>query len=706
MSITSILQTGYTGLATSQAALRTISQNIANVNTPGYGRLRTQLESLSYSTGGAGVRIAEIQRVADRFLDRNALAATGAAERSALLAEFHSRVQNLLGAPGAEGGISEKLNAVSSAFGDLSVNPADSVRRRAALTAVQNFFDEAARLSANVQQLRTDASNQLAETITTANGLLARIHQLNKTVVQQTITRNDPSGAIEQRNQALNELAQYMDIATAEQPDGSVFVTTTTGLSLVDSATRRLSYLSPGEIGSDVNASAIQIYTVNPQTGAETLTPNVLDAEITGGRIRALIDLRDRDLADIQSNLGEITRVVADNLNAVHNAFSAVPAPAVLDGRQTGLAATDRAGFTGRTAFSVVDANGIVQAKTVVDFSSLGAGADINAVLAAINSGLGGAATASFSNGVLSLQSNTADSGVVVTDDPAAASNRGGQSFSQFFGLNDLVRGPRPSNFRTGITGTDGHLLQPGGTMQLEVRDSANRLLGTVSYASTGSSFDDILSALNSTSGIGNFVQFSLDANGQLQTQPQPGFQGAKLRVVSDSTNRAGTNVTLSDFLGLGQTVQAEQALSQSVRADIAANPAKMALAQFDFPASVGSFGLGVNDNRGANALRDIFSTTVDFNASGSLAAARTKLVNYMGALLGDAAVRAKQATQQAEDSEALRSNAVAKRDDYSGVNLDEELSNLLVYQNSYNASARVMSAARELYDTLLQIVN
>jgi flagellar hook-associated protein 1 len=706
MSITSMLQTGYSGLATSQAALRTISQNIANVNTPGYGRLRTQLESISYSTGGAGVRIAEIQRIADRFLDRSALTATGNAERYAVLAEFHDRVQNLLGTPGAEGGIAAKLNAVSATFAELSVNPADTVRRRAALTAVQNFLDEASRLSTDVQQLRTDASNQLAESVTSANGLIARIHQLNKTVVQQTISRNDSSGAIEQRNSALNDLAQLMDITTTEQLDGSLHITTSTGLSLVDSAARRLDYLSPGEIGSDVNASAIRIYAINPQTGAETLTPNVLDAELTGGRMRALIDMRDRDLSELQSNLGELTRVVVDNLNAVQNAYSAVPAPSSLEGRQTGLADTDRAGFSGRTAFAVVDANGIVQAKTTIDFSSLPLTADMNTVVSAINAGFGGAATASFANGEFSLQSNVPGAGVVISDDPSAPSNRGGQGFSQFFGLNDLIRGARPSNFRTGIAASDSHFLQPGGTLQLEVRDSANRLLGTVSYASGGSNFGDVLASLNSTSGIGNFVQFSLDANGQVQAAEQSGYRGVKVRVVSDSTNRAGTNVTLSDFLGLGQSVQGDHARGQMLREDLATNPARLAAAKFDFAASTGDFGMGVNDNRGTNAMRDVFSSAIDFSASGGLAATRTKLSTYMGALLGDAAIRAKQSEQSAADSDALRANAVAKRDDYSGVNLDEELSNLLIYQNSYNASARIMSAARELYDTLLQIVN
>jgi flagellar hook-associated protein 1 len=45
------------------------------------------------------------------------------------------------------------------------------------------------------------------------------------------------------------------------------------------------------------------------------------------------------------------------------------------------------------------------------------------------------------------------------------------------------------------------------------------------------------------------------------------------------------------------------------------------------------------------------------------------------------------------------------QRDDYQGVNLDEELGNLVIYQNSYNASARLITTARDMYDTLLSLV-
>ena len=56
-------------------------------------------------------------------------------------------------------------------------------------------------------------------------------------------------------------------------------------------------------------------------------------------------------------------------------------------------------------------------------------------------------------------------------------------------------------------------------------------------------------------------------------------------------------------------------------------------------------------------------------------------------------------------DMEARRSDAINRRDSYSGVNIDEELASLVTLQNSYSAAARVMSTATQMYDTLIGLV-
>ncbi|MCH8685480.1 flagellar basal body rod C-terminal domain-containing protein [Pedomonas mirosovicensis] len=67
--------------------------------------------------------------------------------------------------------------------------------------------------------------------------------------------------------------------------------------------------------------------------------------------------------------------------------------------------------------------------------------------------------------------------------------------------------------------------------------------------------------------------------------------------------------------------------------------------------------------------------------------------------------MKAQRADTGAADANTLLTTVVQRRDDYSGVNLDEELSNMIVFQNSYNAAARLITTAKEMYDTLLAVV-
>ena len=76
----------------------------------------------------------------------------------------------------------------------------------------------------------------------------------------------------------------------------------------------------------------------------------------------------------------------------------------------------------------------------------------------------------------------------------------------------------------------------------------------------------------------------------------------------------------------------------------------------------------------------------------------------FANTLLGDTGTAAARAKDRTTEATARRDDAIARRDNYSGVSIDEELSQMVVLQNSYAASARVMSAATAMYDTLLQL--
>src|SRR6185503_17297731 len=96
MSLNGILNTAVSGLLTNQTALRTTSNNIANVNTEGYQRRDIQFGPRLTASTLTGVQIDEIRRVADQYLSQESISATGLAAKADTLTSYFSRVQQLV----------------------------------------------------------------------------------------------------------------------------------------------------------------------------------------------------------------------------------------------------------------------------------------------------------------------------------------------------------------------------------------------------------------------------------------------------------------------------------------------------------------------------------------------------------------------------------------------------------------------------------
>ena len=67
--------------------------------------------------------------------------------------------------------------------------------------------------------------------------------------------------------------------------------------------------------------------------------------------------------------------------------------------------------------------------------------------------------------------------------------------------------------------------------------------------------------------------------------------------------------------------------------------------------------------------------------------------------------MEANSATTQQSFQRTLNAEMEYRRSAVSGVNIDEEMANLVLYQNAYSASARVIDVARQMFDTLDGIV-
>lgn len=707
MALGAIINSSLSGILTSQEALRVTGNNITNVNTPGFARQAVRTEANVVGSLTSGVSIASIERVVDRFLDEAALRAASEATRFDAKSSLHDLLQSSLGTPDSDGSIGARINATFAALANLALDPSDAVARQSFLERLQGFAGEVSRIADEIQTLRADASRRIDNETGRANEALKQIFDTNRKIVEQTLRGGDVAALENQRQTAMNTLSEIIDIRLTRNADGSIDVSTGTGTQLVTrSFFGRLSHEQPAIVEPRSEFAPILLERIEPSSGLARGNPRTIDAEIRSGSLRGLLDMRDGDLVDMSVALGELAARVADEMNAEHNRSSAVPPPAALVGRATPFLATDPHNFAGTATFVVVDASGDVAASFTYDFGA-NPMATFSDVVTAVNTGLGGAGTLSLTGGVMRLEAAPPNSGVLIAEDDATASDRAGRSFSHFFGMNDLLEARSTGIFETGVAADDAHNIGAGGMLEFAVHDAFGREIArAVIDTGTTTTHQDILDAINdTTTGIGNFFTFALDAKGALVATPTSPTSNLGFALVNDSTDIGGTGVSYGAAFGIGEGRRAEAAIDFRLVDDTPGKAATLATARFDVGTMVGQPALAAGDQRGVLALQGLESKVISTRIAGQLAGQNRTLSTLGGAVMANFGLLADRAATSAEDSGALRVDVDFQRQSVSGVNLDEELSNLIIYQNSYNAAARMLATVQELFDTLLASV-
>ncbi|MEN2786136.1 flagellar hook-associated protein FlgK [Sphingomonas qilianensis] len=695
MSLNEILHTATSGLAASQAGMRSVSNNIANVGVSGYARERTATSTAVTAGRVTGVLIGEPARVADSFLENAVFRRGGDMGRSEAVSSYLDRLQALLGAPGAASGIAGRIDAIAASAARMT-GALGSPETIAQFTG--NVADSLAsfrQLDSDVSNLRGDVETELGFTVDRINVLLSQIHDLNDQIAQTG--GQSAAGAENRRVAAVDELSTLMKVNVRQQADGRMTIDTASGQVLLDRRLRVLSYpAGPGVSQPTYPAIDIRFAGAVGSTGAAT--GDRIDSSAVGGKLGGLIDMRDRTLPAFTEQLGVLFTGLAQTLNAAANAGTTVPAPAELSGRASGLVGSDRLGFTGGAVFAVLGADGTVLAKTTVDFDALGAGATVDDAVAAINAGLVPQASAQLVDGVLSIRATNAGTGVAVAQSTTAPSARAGSGFAQFFGLNDLVRSGSSALVPSGFTAADVHGFAAGQTAQLAVRDASGRVLASYTLTGTGGpSFGDLLSDLNA-SPLSGFGSFAMDDKGRFAFTPAAGSTGATVSIPADSTDRLGTGRSFSALSGL--TGGASGLRDAAAQAGILQDPKKLPLARLQLGAAVGEIAVGKGDIRGAADFVAGLAAAVDLGKDG-----KSTVASSASQLLGRAGAESAQASSAYKDAAARRDDATIRRDNFAGVNIDEELADMVVLQNSYSASARVITTASAMYDTLLAML-
>ena len=711
MSLDGILSSGLSAVQTNSSALRVTADNIANVNTPGYVRRVVQQQTLAPGGVLSGVELANVQRIVDQYLDTEVLSANGNSSRYDVQSTIMDQFNSALGSPGDGNSLGAGMDAIYAALGQASLDPSSLTSRMGTLNDMGTFAQTISSLSDSVASLRAGADQQISTAVSQANTLIQQIVQLNPQIQHAMTVGDTGTGLLDQRDSLVQQLSQLMGIRTTSQPDGRLFISTLDGVQLVGDNYSVLS-CSPTN-GPSFNPITIQ--TRNVLSGQPVGSPRTFDAHSATGQLRGLLDVRDGALASIASELGSYAQTVAQAFNAVHNASAAVPPPTTLDGRQTGLLDTDSLNFTGATTLGITDSGGKLLHKVNIDFDagtlsvdggpSSGIGGTVGSFVTALNSALGANGTASFASGVLTL-SATGNNGIVIADDPNNRTSRAGTGFSQFFGLNDLFVSAGNMIPATGLQSGDTAGFAPGGSISLLLKGPAGQRVGETTVAVTGTTIGDMVAALNSA--FTGKATFALDPNGQLQVTPAAAYSGYDLEVTLDTTARGTTGESFSSLFGMGTSEQMARAQSFRLADGVANSPEALAFAQPSLTSGslLGDTVVTPGDNRGLLALQDLVNQTHPFAGAGAIPTRNVTFGDYAAAFYQDVASRGN-AIDTSKSAEDTRLNlAKQKQSEKEGVNLDQELENMTVLQQAYNAGARLLQVAKELYDELLQAVH
>ncbi|MDI7775494.1 flagellar hook-associated protein FlgK [Asticcacaulis sp. EMRT-3] len=711
MSLNTIMNIGMSGLMTAQDQLHVVSDNISNVNTPGYIRKIATQQSVTIGGVGMGVQSGQVKLAADQYLEAASFSASANAGQADISSSMLDQIQSQFGDITDSNNMFNLASTTLSDMSQAAETATSSPARQQVLSDLSTFLNTAGGVSSQIQQVRANADSQIGTDVDTINGLLKNITDLNATISSATVTGQDATGAQTTQTQYLDQLSKLVDINVTQDTNGGVTVRTNAGLTLATGSTAAtLSYTPAANVDATTNFSPITV------TGVNGETRDMADY-LSSGELKGLIDVRDTSSVAVNDQLNEYVRQFTNTLNAVHNQGSAVPAPASLTGKNTSLTSSEAvSGFTGQTNIVTLDSSGNITHTLGIDFTTGNLtldGAAAGTFTAAnftsqVNSALGGSATVGFANGVMTLSASGSggNDGVAVVDPATGGATKQGQGFSQFFGLNDLISSDVPTSYNTGLSGSDNSGFAPGSEVDFALKSSDGSTLSTVNFAvpSGATTMSDLVNALNdTTSGVGRYGTFSLDSNGAL-TFKGFGNPPNTLSVKSDQTSRNGTGASFSQFFGLGGT-QGTIATRVGINQAVNNNPSLLALGRVNLSASTGTAALSVGDGSNGLAMAGVGSQSVTFAKAGLNGGGASTLNRYGSDLAGQVGNLSSQAKNNADASDALLTEANSRRSSQEGVNLDEELVNLTTYQQGYSAASRLIQAAKDMYDVLLNMM-
>ncbi|MFQ3189499.1 MAG: flagellar hook-associated protein 1 FlgK [Paraglaciecola sp.] len=697
------------GVNASNQLLNTAGHNIANVNTEGYVRERTSFQS--QLTGGVG------QSTTERVLN---VFAQNQLRRDTTLQSEHENFYNKTAVidnvfASEANSISASMSRFFAAVQTATDDPTSLAGRQLVLGEAKSLVGQIGTVSGFLRDKEEELNFEISAHVKSVNSLVQTIADLNDAiVVNQASNPNDEPGTLKnQRDSAILELASLVSVEVRKSSgnDGRVMVNLTSGESLV---------LQDGsfnvfevENDADLNYVSLQLSSRDKPTVLN------VDEKDLGGAIGGLLRYRDDVLETSRRELGQVALALTEAINTQNRQGMDLD-------QQLGSDIFSLPEFVGLeypdNANGASMVTGRITAGAADKISSADYQVTINSVTAGAPSTLDVTVTALNADGTIIKDVNGND----ITQNYSAVDAQSG-TFTKILGGIELAF-LSGANYTTG----DQFLIQPTKNTADQIKAIMTRpedlaLASPIRVDASISNLGDAELVSNKVSN--NFVDNTFADNkasgfdgaggvhGPGNSPTGAGGVGAPAQIFFTTNNEyevrdsAGNTITsVSGITSLNELLaQAEgsagwpaafSALDDYPGFDVSLQGEPKAGDTF----TIGYNTNGLNDNRNGLTMADLQNqNTMQANNSG--AGAPASFHEAYASIVSDIGQQTASADIALQAADALKSQSSDWFQSVSGVSLDEEAANLVRYQQSYAAAARLLSTAQNLFDTILAVV-
>lgn len=309
-----LFSTSVSGLLAFQKALDVTSNNISNVATPGYSVEKanfTEQPGQAFSTGyiGSGVSVDSVTRAYDELLAGQVRSSQSSYSSFNTYATQASQIDNMLS--DSSTGLTASLQSFVNALQTVANSPSSTAQRQVLLSQAQSLTQQMQNYSSQLTTYSAGVESQISASVTQINTLSAGIANLNGQIATGLAsTGQTPNSLMDQRDQMIDQLSQYVTVNTATQADGSMNVYIGSGQPLVtgSSATQLTAFQDP------YNAAQ---HDIGIPAGGST---SDITSSISGGSLGGLLAVRSQVLQPVQNTLGQFSVGLASIVNQAQQA--------------------------------------------------------------------------------------------------------------------------------------------------------------------------------------------------------------------------------------------------------------------------------------------------------------------------------------------------------------------------------------------------